>query len=240
MAVLSINQPTDLYETECQQAALETLGYKFVYSDENIALTQSDFSSDAEAMKAAGAEGVVFVATASYYAEVATAAQNAGLNMQLPFYDVNEYDPLYVSQAGSAANGSITASPFEMYQGQDAISNPTIALFDKYYEAVSGGSAPNEFGIWAWMSGMLFIEGLNAGGGLTRADLLSGLSKVTAFTAGGMEGPSNPAAKTAPSCWLAIDVVNQKFVRDPADPATGMICPSSNTYDTITNIPFPS
>ncbi len=236
MAVLSINQPTDLYETQCQEEALESIGYKFVYSDENIALTQTDFSSDAQAMKAAGADGLLFVATASYYAEVATAMQNAGLTMQIPTYDDNAYDPAFIPQAGSAADGATIVSPVAMYQGEDASWNPTIALFDKYFEAVSGGTAPNEYGLWSWMDGMMFIEGLNNGGGLTRADLLSGLGKITSFTAGGMQGQANPVAKTQGLCWIVIDIVNQKFVRDSGDPPTGLICPSTNTYDYVTNV----
>jgi len=236
MAVLSLNQPTDLYETQCQQEALESIGYKFVYSDENIALTQSDFSSDAQAMKAAGAEGLLFIATAAYYAEVATAMQNAGLAMQLPTYDDNAYDPAFIPQAGSAADGATIFSPVEMYQGEDAGSNPVISLFDKYFEAVSGGTPPNEYGLWSWMDGMLFVEGLNNGGGLTRAALMNGLSKVTSFTGGNIQGPADPAAKKPPLCWIVIDVVNQKFVRDAGDPPTGLNCPSTNTYDYVTNV----
>jgi len=215
MAVLSLNQPTDLYETQCQQEALESIGYKFLYSDENIALTQTDFSSDAQAMKSAGAAGLLFVATASYYAEVATAMQNAGLTLQLPTWDDNAYDPAFIPQAGSGANGATIVSPVEMYQGQDAGSNPTIALLDKYFEAVSGGTSPNEYGLWAWMSGMLFIEGLNAGGGLTRADLLKGMSTVTSFTAGGIQGAANPAAKKPPLCWIVINIVTRSSRATP-------------------------
>jgi hypothetical protein len=187
-------------------------------------------------MKAAGAEGLLFVATASYYAEVATAVQNAGLTLQISPMTDNAYDPAFIPQAGSAADGSKIVSPFEMYQGEDAGSNSTITLLDKYFDAVSGGTPPNEYGLWAWMSGMLFIEGLNAGGGLTRADLLKGLSAITSFTGGGIQGPSDPAAKKPPLCWLVIDIVNQKFVRDAGDPPSGLNCPSTQTYDYVTNV----
>ena len=224
MAVLSVNQATDLAETQGQVAALESIGYKFVYTDENIPLTETNFSSDAQAMKAAGALGLIFVAIPSYYSEIATADQAAGLTLQIPAYASNAYDPAFIPQAGSAANGAIISSPLAMYQGEDASTVPVIALLDKWYAAVSGGQLPNAYGAWAWMSGMLFIEGLNEGGGLTRANLLTGLKKVTSFDAGGMESTANPVAKTPPYCYLSIDVVNEKFVRDPSDPATGMNC----------------
>jgi len=233
MAVLSLNQSTDLFETQCEETALESIGYKFVYSDLNIPLTETDFSTDAQGMKSASADGLLFVATAPFYADVARALQDAGVQLELPTYSTNAYDVQYIQDAGSAANGTIAASFLAMYQGEDAASVPTIALFDKWYKAVSGGATPNEYGAWAWMSGMLFVEGLDDGGGLTRADLLNGLRQVTSFDAGGMQSPSDPAAKKPSMCYLIIDVVNQKFVRDPSDPATGMNCANAPDWDYV-------
>ena len=230
MAVLSINQSTDLAETQAAVQGLESIGYKFVYSDYNIEIDQSDFTADAQAMKSAGAQGLVFIAIAPLYADVARAMQNAGLNMPLANYATNAYDPNFISDAGAAANGSRLYTQLAMYQGQDSGSIPTVALFDKWYGAVTGGQVPDEYAAWGWMSGMLFVEGLNDGGGITRANLLSGLRQVTSFTGDGMESPADPVAKKPPGCYVLIDVVNQAFVRDPADPSTGFDCVGSPKY----------
>lgn len=224
MAAMSVNQATDQAETQAAVQGLESIGYKFTYTDYNVELSQTDFSSDAQAMKSAGVQGLLFIATAAFYAEVAKAIQNAGLHLTLPVYNANAYDPNLIPDAGSAADGIITYSPTLMYAGEDASSSPIVALFDRWYNAVSGGSRPDLYGVWGWMSGMLFVDGLNAGGGITRANLMNGLKQVTSFDAGGLQSVANPVGKQGPACYLIIDVSNQKFVRDPSDPATGLNC----------------
>jgi ABC-type branched-subunit amino acid transport system substrate-binding protein len=231
MAVLALNQATDVAETRAEQQGLESLGYNFVYSDYNIELTQTDFSADAQGMKSHGAQGLIMVAIAPYYADVARALQNAGVKMALPDYDQNAYDAAFLADAGDAANGAILWSELALYQGEDAGASPTIALFDKWYKAVSGGASPDEFAAWGWMSGMLFVEGLNAGGGLTRTSLLKGLHQVTSFDAGGFQTAANPVSKTPPACYVIVDVVNQKFVRDPVNPS-GFNCTGAPNFYT--------
>jgi ABC-type branched-subunit amino acid transport system substrate-binding protein len=229
MAVLGLNQPTAALETQGSVQGMESLGYKFVYSDLNIEPTQSDFSADAQAMKAAGAQGLVMLAVGSFYADVARAIQEVGLQMPLESFSSNTYDPTFLADAGSAANGSILWSESALYQGEDAASVPMIATMDKWYEAVSGGALPDDFAVWGWMSGLLFVEGLNAGGGLTRADLLNGLKQITSFDGDGLQSPADPANKKPPPCYVIIDVVNQKFVRDPSNPS-GFNCTGAPNF----------
>jgi ABC-type branched-subunit amino acid transport system substrate-binding protein len=224
MAVLSVNQATAQAETQAAMQGLGSVGYKFVYQDMNIELTQTDFSADAQAMKAAGAQGLLFIATSSYYANVAKAMQAAGLKLELPVYNANAYDPNLIPAGGGAVDGTVTYAQTAMYAGEDAGSNPMVALFDKWFAAVSGGGRPDLYGVWGWMSGMLFVDGLNAGGGITRANLMSGLKQMSSFDAGGLQSAANPVAKQGPGCYLIIDVVNQKFVRDPSDPPSGLDC----------------
>jgi len=229
MAVLGLNQPTAQFETNDAIAGLQSIGYKFVYQDLNIEPTQTDFSADAQAMKSAGAQGLLFLATGSYYADVARAIQSAGLTMPFMDFSSNAYDPTFLAQAGPAANGAVLWGEDALYQGEDAATVPAVALFDKWYRAVSGGKAPDDFAIWGWMAGMLFVDGLNAGGGLTRANLLNGLRQVTSFDAGGLQTGANPAAKKPPPCYVVIDVVNQRFVRDPVNPS-GFNCTDAPNF----------
>ncbi|HWE57283.1 MAG TPA: ABC transporter substrate-binding protein [Acidimicrobiales bacterium] len=223
MAILALNQPTAIAETQAMQHVMEASGWKFIYSDFSIEPTQTDFSADAQAMKSKGVQGVVILAVPTYYADVARAVQNAGMHMVLPNYAENAYDPSFIADAGSAANGTILAAFYAMYDGEDASSVPLVSTFDRWYEGAYN-TRPDEFAVDGWLSGMLFVEGLNRGGGLTRADLLKGLSQVTSFDGGGLEGTANPAGKTPPQCYLIVDVVNGKFVRDPVDPRTGLDC----------------
>jgi ABC-type branched-subunit amino acid transport system substrate-binding protein len=222
-ATLMENAPAGIAYGNAQKSALESIGYKFVFTDSNIEPTQTDFSADAQAMKSAGAQGLIFNAVGPLYADVAKAMQNAGLKMPFATYNTNTYDPVYIPDAGSAANGSVLIQYIAMFQGEDAAAVPTIALFDKWYRALYN-AVPDEFAAWGWLSGMLFVDGLNAGGGLSRANLLNGLRSVTSFDGGGMAAQDNPAGKKPSACYLIVDVVNEKYVRDPADPATGFAC----------------
>jgi ABC-type branched-subunit amino acid transport system substrate-binding protein len=231
MAVLSNDQSTQLAETQVLMQGMESLGYQFVYQDLNIPLTETDYSADAQGMKSAGALGLVYISDAPLYADVARAMQQAGLTIPLADYAPNAYDPSFIADAGSAANGSVLYSPSAMYQGEDAGAVPLIATMDKYYEAVSGGLPPNEYGAWSWEDGMLFVEGLNAGGGLTRPDLLKGLASITSFTAGDIQSGANPVAKKPSACYVVIDVQNQKFVRDPVNPS-GFDCTGAPDFYT--------
>lgn len=228
MAVLGLNQPTATAETDAAIAGLQTIGYKFVYQDLNIEPTQSDFSADAQAMKSAGAQGLLFLATGAFYADVAKAIQAAGLNLAFADYSSNAYDPNFLGQAGATADGSVLWGEDVLYQGEDS-SVPIVSTFDKWYEAVSGGARPDDFAIWGWMSGMLFVDGLNAGGGLTRANLMNGLKAVTSFDAGGLQTAADPAAKKPPPCYVVIDITNQKFVRDSANPS-GFNCTDAPNF----------
>jgi hypothetical protein len=174
-------------------------------------------------MKSAGAKGLYFLSIGPFYADVARAVQNAGVQLQLPNYSENAYDPVFLADAGAAANGAKLYSALAMYQGEDDAAVPMIALFNKWYRALYGAT-PDEFAAWGWMDGLLFVEGLNAGGGLTRPNLLNGLRQVTSFTAGGFQSPASPAGKKPPNCYLLINIVNQTFVRDPSDPPSGLNC----------------
>jgi ABC-type branched-subunit amino acid transport system substrate-binding protein len=229
MAVLTVNQSTAVAESQAEVQALESVGYKFIYQDNNIEPTQTDYTADAEAMKAKGALGLIFVATASLYADLATAMQNVGLKIPFADYAQNAYDPAFVAAAGDAANGAVLANTEALYDGEDARSVSMVALFDTWYRALYG-AAPDDYANFGWMSGMLFIEGLNRGGGLTRASLLKGLKQVTNFNAGGLVADDNPAQKKPPACYLIIDIVNGKFVRDPVDPASGFDCANAPNY----------
>lgn len=224
MAVLTENASAATQEESWELAGLQSIGYKFVYNESGVEPTQTNFDAEARAMKAAGAQGVVWQATPPFYADLAKSIQNVGVQpFPLGDYGGNAYDAQFVADAGTAANGAIFEEELAMYQGEDAASVPMVGLFDKWYEALYH-TTPDEFAAWAWLSGLLFVDGLNSGGGITRSALLAGLGKVTNFDGGGLVATDNPGGKKPPTCYLIIDVVNGKFVRDPIDPPTGFSC----------------
>ncbi|HVA74287.1 MAG TPA: ABC transporter substrate-binding protein [Acidimicrobiales bacterium] len=229
MAYFTENNSTAEQEGLAEVQALQSIGYNFVYHEDAIEPTQTNFDAEARAMQQAGVQGIVFQATASVYADMAKSLYNIGYQIPFADYGAPAYDPAFISGAGPAANGAVLTQSVALYGGEDAGAVPQVALFDKWYEALYH-TTPDLFAAYGWMSGMLFVEGINAGGLPTRAALLSGLGAVQQFTAGGMVATDNPAKKTPAYCWIVIDVSNGKFIRAPGMPATGFDCANTPNY----------
>ena len=231
MAYFTENNATAQQTGLAEVAALKSIGYQFVYSEEGIEPTQTNFDTEARNMQSNGVKGVVFQATAGIYADMAKALYNIGyLNqVQLADWGAPAYDSNFILQAGPAANGAILEQSEALYSGEDSASIPEVGLFDKWYSALYH-TTPDLFATYGWLSGMLFVQGINAGGAPTRAALQSGLTTVTQFSGGGIVANDNPAKKTPAYCYIVIDVVNGKFVRDPVDPPTGFDCANTPNY----------
>lgn len=229
MAYFTENNSTAEQEGLAEVQALQSIGYNFIYHEDGIEPTQTNFDNEARTMQQDGVQGIVFQATASVYADMAKSLYNIGYQIPFADYGAPAYDPAFTSSAGPAANGAILTQSVAMYGGEDAGAVPEVALFDKWYEALYH-TTPDLFAAYGWMSGMLFVQGINAGGLPTRAALLAGLGTVQQFTAGGLVATDNPAKKTPAYCWIVIDVKNGKFVRDPGVPATGFDCANTPNY----------
>jgi ABC-type branched-subunit amino acid transport system substrate-binding protein len=223
MAILAEDQGTAQAQGIAQQKAMESVGYKFVFSSTSISPTTSDFGAIIASMKAAGVQGLIFEATAAIYGAMASQMYTAGYTIPFADWGAPAYDPQFVTTGGPGANGAILEQSLAMYEGQDAAAIPEVALFDKWYASVSGGQSPTIYAAYGWLSGMMFVQAINAGGAPTRAALFNGLKTITNFNGAGMVAPVNPAGKTPPNCFIIIDVTNGKFVRDSSTPS-GFTC----------------
>jgi ABC-type branched-subunit amino acid transport system substrate-binding protein len=223
MAILEANVGAAQSLGAAQEKVMESLGYKFVYTANSVSPTTTDYGSYIAAMKAAGVQGIVWNATAGQYGAMASQMYADGFTIPFANWGPAAYDPQFTTTAGPGANGAILWQNWAMYEGQDAAAVPEVALFDKWYGQVSGGQAPTLYALFGWLSGMIFVQGINAGGAPTRAALFNGLKTVTNFDGNGLEAPDNPAGKGPPACFLIIDVNNGKFVRDSATPS-GFTC----------------
>ena len=223
MALLEEDQGAAQAQGTAQERAMESVGYKFVYKATSISPTTSDFGSYIASMKSAGVQGLIFEATAAVYGAMASQMYTAGYTIPFANWGAPAYDPQFITTGGPGANGAILEQVLAMYEGQDAAAIPEVGLFDKWYSSVSGGQVPTIFATYGWLSGMLFVQGINAGGAPTRAALINGLKTITNFAGNGLAAPANPAAKTPAHCFIIIDVNNGKFVRDPSTPS-GFTC----------------
>jgi ABC-type branched-subunit amino acid transport system substrate-binding protein len=218
MALLTEDQGTAQAQGTAQEKVMESLGYKFVYKN-ILSPTTSDFGSYIESMRAAGVQGIILEAPAIVYGVMASQMYAAGFTIPFANWGAPAYDPQFIANGGPGANGAILEQTLAMYEGQDAAAIPEVALFDKWYSTVSGGQVPTINAAYGWLSGMMFVQAINAGGAPTRAALFNGLREITNFDGNGMAAPANPADKVPPTCYIIIDVANGKFVRDSSTPS---------------------
>ncbi|MGI8491386.1 MAG: ABC transporter substrate-binding protein, partial [Acidimicrobiales bacterium] len=192
LAILIENTPQTETNGKWEEDALKSVGYNFIFTDPNIQPTDPTFNNDVQKMKNQGVTGVVFQATAAIVGQLANAMYQAGMQINFGNYVTTAYDPAFLAAAGPGAQGTVLEQQLALYQGEDAAAIPMVATFDQWYSRVNPGKTPDLYAAYGWISGLLFAQGLNAGGALTRPALLAGLKQITSFDGGGMSATSNP------------------------------------------------
>lgn len=123
------------------------------------------------------------------------------------------YDNSLLSTGGAAVEGEYVSTLFLPFD--EGSSNAALANFLKY---VGQGKATG-FAIQAYASGLLLGQavdqvvkshGIN---GLTRKTAFEALNTINNFTAGGMIGTTNVAARQVSPCFVLTQVQHGKFVR---------------------------
>ncbi len=220
-------------QTQADVAAMESIGYKFVYQ-RTVNPLDSDFTSDVIKMRDAGVQ-IVYIVGLSV-GQVADMAQNMaeqGFHPKLFSTSGVAYDSTYIPSAGSAANNTYSDMQSVMYGGQDAKNTPAVALFDKWVKKVNPSAPLDVYGVYGWSAAEMFVQALKAAGpNPTRPEVIDQLNKITSFNAGGLLATSNPAEKIPPTCWLLVKVSNGKWVRTGPSPKTGFICSPGGYHPT--------
>jgi hypothetical protein len=110
-------------------------------------------------------------------------------------------------------------------------SNKTLAAYIKNVGGIDNASG---FGVWGWVSTLLFQQAANqvvkdkGVNGLTRANLLDALKNTHSFDAGGMWGKMDPGAKANSPCFMILTFDGKKYARDYPKKAGTFDCTSSN------------
>jgi ABC-type branched-subunit amino acid transport system substrate-binding protein len=224
------DNPAAISAADQEEAAFEHVGWKVVYS-RKVEATETNFQGDVQTMQSDGDTEIFCLGAVTTGARWAAAMHDAGFTVPFANWGAPAYDPGFVSLSQGGANGSILTQSVALYAGQDASTVPEVSLFDTWLGRVAPGQVPDLYAAYSWAAGNLLTQALiKAGPDVTRAKVLAALGTVTSFDDNGMVAPDDPAAKTPPTCWLAIDIKNNSFVRDPADPATGFICNPGGYY----------
>jgi len=206
-------------ETQMAQefASMKTEGYKIAYVDD-INPLQSDFTTDVINMKNAGVDavdlgGIDWQDAAIFVQNAATQNWHPGLI----FSTGSAYADQFISHAGGPAvtNGIQIGQVYALYLGQDAKSVPAVQQFDTWVKKVNPSWVPDLYTLFGWASAELFVQALKAAGPHpNRGAVMAQLKKITSFTANGLMGGSDPAAKTVTPCFLMAGIKNGTYVRE--------------------------
>ncbi len=225
VGVIDTNVSTAEIQSQAVYSAMDSLGYKIVF---NFTATPFDtnFLPEVLKMQASGVQMVYIVGLAvNQVADLADNMHQQGFTPKVFSTNGVAYDSSYVTDAGAAANGTMTDQQSAMYIGQDAATVPAVALFDKWMKKVDPKAHVDTYALYGWSAAELFVQALRAAGPTpTRASLIAQLNKITTFDAGGLIAPGNPAQKVPETCWILVQVVNGHWQRVHPSPKSGFLC----------------
>ena len=209
---------------EDYKAAAESVGWKYLY-ERGVQATETDFTADVVRMRQAGVKAVFLVAV-----DVKTVARLAKAmaqqNFKPEFFLVNgpAYDPSLVSLAGDSVEGLFSSQPYSLFGGEDAGVIPEVKLFNEWVQKIKPGYKPDLFAAFAWSSGRLLFQAMEAAGAKAkRTDVIAALKKIDDFSANGLLAPAGPASKRPPDCFLLAQLKSGKWSRVDT-PAPGYRC----------------
>jgi ABC-type branched-subunit amino acid transport system substrate-binding protein len=177
-------------------------GMKWVYTSP-IDVAEFNYGPYVQQMKSKGVQFVQFLGAYQQSARLAQAMQSAGFKPEVLMYDPSIYEPGFLKQAGSAADGAYFFVNFTPLNE----SQPELNLYKKWLQQVAPGAQPTFFGMFAWSAAKLFVEkSLQLGGKLTRPSLVAAVKGTNGWTGGGMHSPMSVGSKHPPVCvrWMTV------------------------------------
>jgi ABC-type branched-subunit amino acid transport system substrate-binding protein len=206
-AFLYLNAGAAAENGKNQIAVGKKRGMNWVYTAP-IDVAEFNYGPYVQQMKSKGVQFVQFLGAYQQSATLAKAMQSAGFKPQVLMYDPSIYEPGFLKQAGSAADGAkffVNFTPLNESQ-------PELNLYKQWLQQVAPGAQPTFFGLFAWSAAKLFVEkSLQLGGKLTRASLVSAVRSTNGWTGGGAHSPMSVGSKHPPVCVRWMQVKNEQF-----------------------------
>jgi Periplasmic binding protein len=220
-AFLYINIGAAEQNAQVDIKAYEHAGWHWIYTaglPPQSATTQG-FKPYVQKIKQAHAQLLIWLGAYQEAAALAQAISDSDYHPKVFLLDPTGYNPQYIEQAGSTANGT--------YLYDDAVPlghaghQPELDLYLQWLQRTGASSPASYFGQYAWSAMALFTELLfKVGPHLTRAAMTAQLKKVHAWTDHGMHSIMDVGDKKAGGCNGFIQVRNGQF----ADVTHGFIC----------------
>lgn len=206
-----------------ERAAMEHLGYHLVY-DQTFDVTQQDFNQNVVAMRNAGVKILFIEQMPQNYAGAVLKALNQQNFHPVVVLGASTYSEALVSSSGGSSNidGSFLEQNAALYLGEDAANLPAVNTFLTWMQKAQPGFKPDLFSFYGWINAELFVQALRAAGpNPSRGSLLQALRNITSFSAGNLDGTSNPAKKQPSNCYIIATFRNGQIQRLDDPPVNG-------------------
>jgi len=207
VGLVYINAGAAAVNAEYFRNAYNRAGWKVDYF-QGIDVSEFNYAPYVQQMKDKGIKLVVYLGPYQNTVKLLDAMQQQSFD---PIFvqDATIYDQNFVDQAGENGNGVYTWSTTKMF---DDYSVKEMQLYRAWLQQVKPGAVPNYYGLYAWSAARLFVEQAVAlGGKLTRASLVSALSKVKNWTGNGLHVPQQVGQKTTANCGSVFQLNGGKW-----------------------------
>jgi ABC-type branched-subunit amino acid transport system substrate-binding protein len=208
-AMLYVNAAASVGGAKGQVNAEERRGWKFIYNS-SFDIAEFNYGPYVQQLKSKGVKLVQMYGSADMAVRMAQAFKSANYKPDLFILNATQYDKNFAN-GGDAVEGSILYIDFTPIE--ELGSNPELALYNRWLQQVSPGAQPTYFGLYAWSAARLFAEQATIlGAKLTRANLVTALRGVHAWTANGLHASQDVGRKVSTACARFIQLHNGKWV----------------------------
>jgi len=207
---------TTIIQKDRAVAGLEEIGHTFVHESAYNILGEANWAPFAAALQDDGVDFFHMVGEGGNFALLLQAMDEVGYRPEVMAMEANFYDPVWLDEAGAAADGVFVRTVFHPFEEAD--SNPATQQFIEAVEAVDGKLA--QLGAQSWSAWLMFATAArdcDREDDLTRTCVLEGAAALTDWTGGGLHVPTNPGTNEAPECTLVLQVQDGAFTRYAPD-----------------------
>jgi len=200
---------------------------------------QSAYTNIIQGMKSDGSNYALDTSSTGSTISLLQEAQLQGMDMsKVAWVNVTGYGTTAVTDNPSVWEGmyqSLNLLPFD-----EASTNKTLKAFVKYTKAQGG--AVDTFAAYSFESVIAFRDAVNATvkangiNGITRANLTTGIKTLTDFDADGMAGTHSYKDQKITGCFVMVQFLNGKWVRQYPTKKGTFDCNKSNLVDIKENL----
>jgi ABC-type branched-subunit amino acid transport system substrate-binding protein len=175
-----------------------------------VAVTETNYVGVASQMKNDGDDAFITNLEINGIAKFAQAIKQVGWTPKVPFYGAQAYGPQLVQLAGSAAEGTLLGLSHDIVEG----GSQAMQTFHDFYEASSSGQPLDFFALIGWTAARLCVDQIAAAGPApTRDSVIAGLNGLHDFTADGILGDTDPAARKSARGFIVVTIEGGQWKR---------------------------